>query len=68
MPLYGETIQPFVGERIPMGKRSRIYNERWIYNGSFTTLFAFKVVPAVKLGILETGLKWEDLLKVRYAV
>ncbi|MGC1527354.1 MAG: IS1 family transposase, partial [Phormidesmis sp.] len=30
--------------------------------------FTTKAVPAVKLGILETGLSWVQLFSIRYAV
>ena len=40
----------------------------WLIHNFVRIHFTTKVVPAVKLGILETGLSWSQLLTMRYAV
>ena len=40
----------------------------WVVHNFVRVHFTTKVVPAVKLGILEIGLTWEQLFKIRYAV
>ena len=40
----------------------------WLVHNFVRAHFTTKVVPAVKLGILEVGLSWFQLLTMRYAV
>lgn len=40
----------------------------WIAHNFVRTHFTTKVVPAVKLGILETGISWSQLFTMRYAI
>jgi hypothetical protein len=40
----------------------------WLIHNFVQVHFTTKVVPAVKLGILETGLSWLQLLTMRYAI
>ena len=44
----------------------RTLDLQWIIHNFVRVHFTTKVVPAVKMGILETGLKWEDLFNIRY--
>jgi IS1 family transposase len=39
----------------------------WLVHNFVRVHFTTKVVPAVKLGILETGISWSQLLTMRYA-
>jgi len=39
----------------------------WLVHNFVRVHFTTKVVPAVKLGILETGLSWSQLFRMRYA-
>jgi transposase-like protein len=54
---YGKTVQDL----------QRTIDLQWIIHNFVRVHYTTKFVPAVKLGILEIGLKWEDLFKVRYA-
>ena len=40
----------------------------WLIHNFVRVHFTTKVVPAVKLGILEAGLSWLQLLTIRYAI
>lgn len=40
----------------------------WVIHNVVRVHFTTKVVPAVKLGILEIGLSWEQLFTIQYAV
>ncbi len=40
----------------------------WLVHNFVRVHFTTKVVPAVKLGILETGISWSQLLTMRYAI
>ncbi len=40
----------------------------WVIHNFVRVHFTTKVVPAVKLGILETGISWSQLLTMRYAI
>lgn len=46
----------------------RTLDVHWLVHNFVRPHFTTKVVPAVKLGILETGLSWLQLLSMRYAV
>jgi transposase-like protein len=55
---YGKTVQDL----------QRTLDLQWILHNFVRIHYTTKAVPAVKLGILQIGLQWEDLFKVRYAV
>jgi transposase-like protein/IS1 family transposase len=40
----------------------------WVVHNFIRVHFTTKVVPAVKLGILETGLSWQQVFMIRYAL
>ena len=40
----------------------------WLVHNFVRVHFTTKVVPAAKLGILETGISWLQLLTMRYAL
>jgi hypothetical protein len=40
----------------------------WLVHNFVRVHFATKIVPAVKLGILEVGISWSQLFTIRYAV
>ena len=44
----------------------RTLDLQWVIHNFVRVHYTTKVVPAVKIGILETGLNWEDLFKIRY--
>ncbi len=44
----------------------RTLDLQWIIHNFVRVHFTTKMVPAVKIGILETGLGWEDLFNIRY--
>jgi len=44
----------------------RTLDLQWIIHNFVRVHFTTKMVPAVKIGILETGLSWEDLFNIRY--
>ncbi len=46
----------------------RTLNVYWLVHNFVRVHFTTKAVPAVKLGILEVGLSWFQLLTMRYAV
>jgi hypothetical protein len=40
----------------------------WLVHNFVRVHFTTKIVPAVKLGILEVGISWSQLFTIRYAV
>lgn len=40
----------------------------WVVHNFIRVHFTTKMVPAVKLGILETGLSWQQVFMIRYAL
>ena len=53
--------------------KSRIHLQRtldffWLIHNFVRVHFTTKLVPAVKLGILETGISWSQLFSIRYLV
>jgi hypothetical protein len=50
------------------GNLQRTLDVFWLVHNFVRIHFTTKVVPAVKLGILETGLSWSQLLTMRYAI
>jgi len=45
----------------------RVLDLHWLIHNFVRSHFTTKVVPAVKLGILEVGLLWSELFMIRYA-
>ncbi|MDJ0568079.1 MAG: hypothetical protein QNJ53_03435 [Pleurocapsa sp. MO_192.B19] len=39
----------------------------WLVHNFLRVHFTTKIVPAVKLGIVKTGISWSQLLTIRYA-
>ena len=46
----------------------RTLDAYWLVHNFVRVHFTTKVVPAVKLGILEIGLSWLQLLSIRYVL
>lgn len=46
----------------------RTLDVQWLVHNFVRTHFTTKVVPAVKLGILEIGIAWSQLFTIRYAL
>lgn len=46
----------------------RTLDVQWLVHNFVRTHFTTKVVPAVKLGILEIGIAWSQLFMIRYAL
>jgi hypothetical protein len=42
-------------------------DRHWLVHNFVRVHFTTKVVPAVKLGILDVGLSWSQLFSIRYA-
>ena len=68
----GGAMRLFDVKPTPMRSLGKTCNERfdvyWLVHNFVRAHFTTKVVPAVKLGILEVGLSWFQLLTMRYAV
>jgi len=45
----------------------RTLDLQWLIHNFVRVHFTTKVIPAVKLGILEVGLSWMQLFSIRYA-
>jgi len=45
----------------------RTLDVQWLVHNFVRVHFTTKVIPAVKLGIVEVGLSWMDLFSIRYA-
>ena len=45
----------------------RTLDVQWLVHNFVRVHFTTKVIPAVKLGIVEVGLSWIDLFSIRYA-
>jgi hypothetical protein len=46
----------------------RTLDVQWLNHNFVKVYFTTKMMPAVQMGILETGLSWEQMLGIRYAL
>ncbi|KPQ34465.1 MAG: hypothetical protein HLUCCA11_14295, partial [Phormidesmis priestleyi Ana] len=65
MRLFDVTPTTYAKSRQDLQRTLDVY---WLVHNFVCAHFTTKVVPAVKLGILEVGLSWFQLLTMRYAI
>jgi hypothetical protein len=46
----------------------RTLDVQWLNHNFVKVHFTTKMVPAVQMGIFKTGLSWEQMLGIRYAL
>ena len=62
---FRRKINTYAKSRSALQRTLDVY---WLVHNFVRVHFTTKAVPAVKLGILETGLSWVQLFSIRYAV